>query len=80
MPNAESPGLPIHLTIHGAAGTVTGSCHQVEQNGVSLLVDCGLFQGPRTLEALNREPFAFDQRRIDAVDAFKRLLSPAPAT
>jgi metallo-beta-lactamase family protein len=59
--------LPLHLTIHGAAGTVTGSCYQLERSGVSLLVDCGLFQGSRTLETLNREPFAFDPRKVDAV-------------
>ena len=55
------------LTIHGAARTVTGSCCEVAYGDRRLLVDCGLFQGPRTLEALNREPFAFDPRGIDAV-------------
>lgn len=59
--------MPVHLTIHGAAGTVTGSCYQLACGGVSLLADCGLFQGSRTLEALNRESFAFDPRKIDAV-------------
>ncbi|WP_066587559.1 MBL fold metallo-hydrolase [Sphingomonas pruni] len=32
-----------------------------------ILVDCGLFQGSRTLETLNRSPFAFDARQVDAV-------------
>jgi metallo-beta-lactamase family protein len=32
-----------------------------------VLIDCGLFQGSRTLEALNREPFAFDASSLDAV-------------
>ena len=32
-----------------------------------MLIDCGLFQGSRTLETLNRDPFSFDVRRIDAV-------------
>jgi len=32
-----------------------------------ILVDCGLFQGSRSLEVLNRAPFAFDAARIDAV-------------
>jgi metallo-beta-lactamase family protein len=31
------------------------------------MIDCGLFQGSRTLEALNREPFAFDASSLDAV-------------
>jgi len=53
--------------IHGAARTVTGSCFEVTFGRRRVLVDCGLFQGPRTIEALNREPFAFDPRKIDAV-------------
>lgn len=55
------------LAIHGAAGTVTGSCYEVAFGRRRLLVDCGLFQGTRTIEALNREPFAFDSKKIDAV-------------
>lgn len=55
------------LTVHGAARTVTGSCFEVAFGRRRVLIDCGLFQGPRTIEALNREPFAFDPRKIDAV-------------
>ncbi len=55
------------FTLHGAARTVTGSCFEVAFAGRTVLVDCGLFQGPRTIEALNREPFGFDPRKIDAV-------------
>jgi len=55
------------VTVHGAARTVTGSCYEIAVGDQRLLVDCGLFQGPRSLEALNREPFAFDPRKIDAV-------------
>jgi metallo-beta-lactamase family protein len=58
---------PIELTFHGAAQTVTGSCMEVQANQHSMLVDCGLFQGSRSLETLNREPFAFDPARIVAV-------------
>lgn len=35
--------------------------------GRAILVDCGMFQGSRTLEALNAAPFAFDAGQIDAV-------------
>jgi len=33
----------------------------------AVLVDCGLFQGSRTLETLNRNPLPFDVRRLSAV-------------
>lgn len=55
------------LTFHGAAGTVTGACFEVVAGRGRVLVDCGMFQGPRTLESLNAAPFEFDPRRIDAV-------------
>ncbi|MGL4243364.1 MAG: MBL fold metallo-hydrolase, partial [Beijerinckiaceae bacterium] len=55
------------LTFHGAAGTVTGSCHLLEHGGTRVLVDCGLFQGSKSLKKLNYEPFPFDPRTVDAV-------------
>lgn len=55
------------VTLHGAGRTVTGSCYEIAVGRHRLLVDCGLFQGPRSLEALNREPFAFDPSAIGAV-------------
>lgn len=55
------------LAFHGAARTVTGSCMEVRYGKRRLLVDCGLFQGSRTLETLNRDPFAFDAASLDAV-------------
>jgi len=55
------------LTVHGAAQTVTGSCFEIEHGDRRLLVDCGLFQGSRSLETLNYRPFAFDPGRIHAV-------------
>ncbi|TQF83834.1 MBL fold metallo-hydrolase [Elioraea sp. Yellowstone] len=55
------------LTFHGAAGTVTGSCLLIEAGGARLLVDCGLFQGPKTVKELNWRPLPFDPRTIDAV-------------
>jgi metallo-beta-lactamase family protein len=58
---------PLSLTFHGAAHTVTGSCMEFVHAGHSLLVDCGLFQGSRTLEILNADRFAFDPRAIPAV-------------
>jgi metallo-beta-lactamase family protein len=55
------------ITFCGAAETVTGSCHLVEVDGLRLLLDCGLFQGGRQREDLNREPFPFDPKGIDVV-------------
>jgi metallo-beta-lactamase family protein len=57
----------IRLSFLGSAGTVTGSRHLVEYNGKRLLVDCGLFQGPRELRELNWKPFPIEPRSIDAV-------------
>ncbi|MDR7102403.1 MBL fold metallo-hydrolase [Croceicoccus sp. BE223] len=55
------------LRFHGAAGTVTGSCAEFGYRDSRILVDCGMFQGSRSLERLNFEDFAFDAGRIDAV-------------
>ncbi len=55
------------LAFHGAAGTVTGSCLRLIVPGAELLVDCGLFQGPKTLKELNWRPFPFAPRAISAV-------------
>ncbi|MBK6411631.1 MBL fold metallo-hydrolase [Sphingopyxis sp.] len=57
----------LSVTFHGAANTVTGSCMEYCHDGKRLLVDCGLFQGSRTLEALNRSPFAFSANDVDAI-------------
>lgn len=51
----------------GAAQTVTGSCHLIELSGLKILIDCGLFQGPKEIEDLNLEPFPFEPRDLDAV-------------
>lgn len=59
--------MTAQLTFHGAAECVTGSCMLLETAGKRLLIDCGMFQGPKTLKALNYEPFPFDATSIDAV-------------
>ncbi len=58
---------PIQLTFLGGAGTVTGSRTLVSVGGRTFLVDCGLFQGYKTLRLMNRESFGFDPERLDAV-------------
>ena len=57
----------MRLTFLGAAGGVTGSCYLVECAGHSVLLDCGLVQGGRDADELNRAPFPFDPARLDAV-------------
>jgi len=57
----------MRLTFHGAAGTVTGSRYLVESNGRRVLVDCGLFQGFKTLRERNWSAPDFDAASIDAV-------------
>ena len=59
--------MSLDIQFHGAAQTVTGSCTEVIVGKRRLLVDCGLFQGPRSLEHLNHQPFGFDVHAIDAV-------------
>ncbi|MFM5954786.1 MAG: MBL fold metallo-hydrolase [Novosphingobium sp.] len=60
-------GTELTLAFHGAARTVTGSCMEFALGNSRMLVDCGLFQGSRSLEGLNRSNFAFDPAKIDAV-------------
>ena len=55
------------ISFHGAAGTVTGSCMEIRHGDHVVLVDCGLFQGTRTLETLNHGPLPFDPDKLDAV-------------
>lgn len=55
------------LSFLGANATVTGSRHLLETANARLLVDCGLFQGYKTLRLRNRAPFPVDPGSIDAV-------------
>jgi metallo-beta-lactamase family protein len=56
------------LTSLGGAGTVTGSKHLLEtDDGQRLLVDCGLFQGLKTLREQNWKPLPVEAGSIDAV-------------
>jgi metallo-beta-lactamase family protein len=53
------------ITFLGAAGAVTGSKYLVEAGGKRLLVDCGLFQGPKELRQKNWDRFPIDPASID---------------
>ena len=55
------------ITLIGAAGgEVTGSCYSVQTKQARILVDCGLFQGGKKSESLNRPPTT-PNRRVDTV-------------
>ena len=42
--------MSVTIRFCGAARTTTGSCHLFETRSGRFLVDCGLFQGQKTLK------------------------------
>src|ERR1051325_7168444 len=57
----------MQIVFHGATRTVTGSLHEVRAADKMLLLDCGLFQGPRQLANQINTKFDFDIRTVNAV-------------
>jgi metallo-beta-lactamase family protein len=57
----------MRITFHGAAQTVTGSMYLLEVNGSRLLLECGLFQGPRKDTFERNRNFPFPVNKVDAV-------------
>lgn len=55
------------LTFFGATEGVTGSAYLIEIEQSTILLECGLYQGSREEERLNKKPFPFDIHKIDAV-------------
>lgn len=55
------------LKFYGAAGEVTGSNHILEGDGVTLMIDCGFFQGVKVCDDKNNDPFPYDPKTVDAV-------------
>ncbi len=51
----------------GAAGTVTGSRFLLTTEKARVLIDCGLFQGYKTLREKNRAPLPFNAAELDAI-------------
>jgi metallo-beta-lactamase family protein len=57
----------MRIHFHGASRGVTGSCFLLESGSSRVLVDCGMFQGPKTEKDLNYREFPFRPQVIDAV-------------
>jgi len=57
----------MQLTFYGAAESVTGSCYLLEYGGWQILIDCGMFQGDKTLKERNYSDFRFEPGQIDLV-------------
>lgn len=55
------------IAFWGAAGTVTGSKYLIDAGRAKLLVDCGVFQGPRELRERNWQDPPFDVHSLNAV-------------
>ena len=56
----------MHITFHGAARNVTGSKHLVQLNdGTSVLLDCGMFQGMGEQTDDLNEHFGFNPKKVD---------------
>jgi metallo-beta-lactamase family protein len=56
----------MQITCLGAARCVTGSCYLID-NGSKYLIDCGLFQGGRQMEAMNHGAWGFKPSEISAL-------------
>ncbi len=59
--------MSVTVRFCGAARTVTGSSYLFQTPSGRFLVDCGLFQGQKTLKELNYGAFPFRPADIDAV-------------
>jgi metallo-beta-lactamase family protein len=67
------------ITVVGAAGgEVTGSAYYVQTNQASILVDCGLFQGGKKSESLNRPPTGPRQTLADLIQQRYQLKCTLP--
>jgi metallo-beta-lactamase family protein len=57
----------LKVTYLGGAGTVTGSKFFVEFDNTRVLIDCGLFQGLKSLRLRNWQSWPFEPKSLDAV-------------
>jgi len=57
----------MRLQFFGAVRTVTGSMHLLEANSSRILLDCGLFQGPRQESFDRNRALPFEANTIDSM-------------
>src|SRR5665648_994718 len=53
------------ISFLGAAKIVTGSNFLIETKNTKFLIDCGMFQGGKSINRMNYEPFSFNPGEID---------------
>lgn len=59
--------MTVKITFHGACGIVTGSCFEVRTDQAGILIDCGMFQGTKSIKELNYTSFPFSPQSINAL-------------
>jgi len=64
---SNKAGAGLAVTFLGAAGTVTGSQFLIEAADARILIDCGMFQGSKTLKERNYLPLSCRPKDLDAV-------------
>ncbi len=55
------------ITFFGAAGGVTGTAYYCESSDASILIDCGMFQGGKDAEIMNKEAPPVNYNTLDAI-------------
>jgi metallo-beta-lactamase family protein len=53
------------ISFFGAARIVTGSNFLIETRDTKFLIDCGMFQGNKSISRMNYQPFSFNPEEID---------------
>lgn len=57
----------MRLQFLGAAGTVTGSCFLLDAANTRIMIDCGMFQGPKEVRERNYGSFLVPPRSVNYV-------------
>ncbi len=55
----------MRIHFYGAAGCVTGSCYVIDTGKRKLMIDCGMFQGNKSMKERNYTEFPFNPTDID---------------